>query len=101
LFKKFQVTTSHKANFTEHPDDFVRASIDPNVKDRLSLAHWEIGTPSTGPVVNTITKLSYIERHNPLKGVNRLESIKNIQMMRGHHYHMGDHMLNYETTAHR
>jgi hypothetical protein len=30
-----------------------------------------------------------------------MESLKNIQMMRGHHYTMGDNKLNYETTAHR
>lgn len=71
------------------------------MKDRLSQAHWEIGTPSTGPILNTITKLSYQQRHNSYQGQNRLESIKNIQMMRGHHYTMGDNKLNYETTAAR
>jgi hypothetical protein len=30
-----------------------------------------------------------------------MESLKNIQMMRGHLYSMGDNKLNYETTAHR
>ena len=90
LFKKFQVQTSHKANFTGYPEDFQRASIDPKMKDRLSHAHWEIGTPSTGPILNTITKLSYQLRSNNFEGANHKENAKNIQMMRGHHYTMGD-----------
>lgn len=101
LFKKFQVNTSHKANFTGPPDDFKKVSIDPNVKDRLSMAHWEIGTPSTGPVLNTTAVLSFQQRNNSYQGQNKAESIKNIQMMRGHHYNLGDQKLNYETTANR
>ena len=71
------------------------------MKDKLSLAHWEIGTPSTGPILNTITKLSYQQRNNSYQGQNKQESVKNIQMMRGHHYTLGDSHLNYETTANR
>lgn len=59
LFKKFQVNTSNKANFTGPPENYKKVTIDPNVRDRLSQAHWEIGTPSTGPVLNTTTVLSF------------------------------------------
>lgn len=30
-----------------------------------------------------------------------MESTKNNQVMRGHHYSMGDNKLNYETTSNR
>jgi hypothetical protein len=59
IFKGFQAQTSHNANFVDPPETFQKVTIDPNVKDRLSQAHWEIGTPSTGPILNTITKLSF------------------------------------------
>ena len=76
-------------------------TIDPNVKNRLSVASWEIGTPSTGPIVNTIAKLSFQDRENPWKGANKQESIRNIAVMRSHNYKLGDNQLNYETTANR
>jgi hypothetical protein len=53
------VSTQHKTSFQDHPEDYQRAYIDPVIKDRLSLASWDIGTPSTGPVVKTIAKLSF------------------------------------------
>jgi hypothetical protein len=69
--------------------------------NRLSNCSWEIGTPSTGPVVNSIAKLSFQDRENPFKGVNKQESIKNIGVMRSHNYKLGDNQLNYETTSRR
>jgi len=95
------VQTSHKANFQDHPPNYKRVTIDPNVKNRLSVASWDIGTPSTGPIVNTIAKLSFQDRENPWKGANKEESIRNIAVMRSHNYKMGDNQLNYETTANR
>jgi hypothetical protein len=101
LFKKFQVQTSHKANFAGPPSDFKPAQIDPHIKGRLSHAHWDIGTPSTGPILNTITTLSYQQRDNSLSKQIKTESTFNKQVMRGHHYTMGDNQLNYETTSNR
>lgn len=54
VFRNFKAATTHKVNFTGPPRGFERPKIHPDVKDRLSNAHWEIGTPSAGPVVNTI-----------------------------------------------
>ena len=96
-----KVATMHKTNFTGPPRGFQRTHIDPNIRDRLSNAHWEIGIPSGAPVLNTTASLSYKQRENEYQGQNRLESIKNIKMMRGHHYSMGDNKISYETTSHR
>jgi hypothetical protein len=101
IYKKFQVTTQHKTTFQDHPADYQRALIDPDVKDRLSLANWGIGTPSTGPVVNSIAKLSFQDRDNPYQGTSKKESIKNIGVMREHHYKFGENALNYETSSKR
>lgn len=65
------------------------------------MAHWGIGTPSTGPVINTIAGLSFQDRDNPLKGKSKQESIKNIGVMREHHYKFGENALNYETSSKR
>lgn len=65
------------------------------------MAHWGIGTPSTGPVVNTIAKLSFQTRENPYDGQSKKESIKNIGVMREHHYKFGENGLNYETSSKR
>lgn len=59
LFKKFQAQTSHKANFATPPENFRAVAIDPKIKERLSHAHWDIGTPSTGPILNSIQTLSF------------------------------------------
>lgn len=97
-----QVQTSHKSNYMDPPQDYQTTTIDPNIKNRLSMAHWGIGTPSTGPVLNTITKLSFQQRDNSkYSGQNKLESTKNKQVMRGHHYTMGDNQMPYETTSNR
>lgn len=95
------MTTQHKTSFQDHPPGFQRATIDPEIKDRLSVAHWGIGTPSTGPVINTIAGLSFQDRDNPLKGKSKQESIKNIGVMREHHYKFGENALNYETSSKR
>lgn len=51
--------------------------------------------------MNTIAKLSFMDRENPLKGVSKKESIKNIGVMREHHYKFGENALNYETSSKR
>lgn len=101
-FRDYHPGTSHATTFHEPPASFERVRIDPTVRDRLSLAHWEIGTPSTGPVVNTTAGLSFKQRAAGVQGAaNKQESIKNKQVMRGHHYSFGGHGLSYETTSHR
>ena len=77
LFKKFHETTSHNATFTGPPETFEKVTIDPNVKKKLSDASWQIGSPSTKPVINTVAKLSYQSKGDVVVNASK-ESQKNI-----------------------